>query len=774
MRIKYLEIQNFRKLKSVRIELSDETTLFVGANNSGKTSAMGALGRFLIDRNRFTVNDFTLSNWAIINQIGDRWEALSSKSGSQPLNIAEWLNVLPSMDVWLTIGENEIHYVSHLIPTLEWKGGLLGIRLRLEPKDLEGLYKEYIATKTAAKETITEAQSKQKETAYSVALWPISMHDFLGKRLGTHFQLRAYALDSTAIKDPVAGFAVPQKLSPESNPIDSVSPLAKLIRIDEIDAQRGFSDCDQVIADDGGGDRNYTRTLSGQLRAYYDKHINPSELVEASDVKALEAICNAQGQFDERLKEGFKEAIKEVEDLGYPGVTDPKLIISTKITPIDGLNHSSALQYEVISQKEGAETPKMPLRLPENYNGLGYQNLISMVFRLMSFRDAWMQVGKAGKKAELESTEGVTIPPLHLVLVEEPEAHLHAQVQQVFIRKAYSILRNHTELKDKPSLTTQLIVSTHSSHIAHESEFGCLRYFRRLPAVKSGEVPVSRVINLSKVFGPGNETSRFVTRYLRSTHCDLFFADGVIMVEGPAERILIPHFIRRHFGKLHRSYISLLEIGGSHAHRLRPLIEHLGITTLIVADLDAKTTTTSESVPPARGKGQVTRNETIKSWVPEKEEIDELLDLSAEAKVKTYDAFHQVRIAYQCPIKVEIDSSVGQEETISNTFEDALVFENLPIFKDLDGSGLIRKVKTSIATDKTAESIGKAMFEMLKTGDKAEFALNLLELQDPEALTVPTYIHDGLQWLQLQLEKKQAELVPTEEAVRAAKGSKAQ
>jgi hypothetical protein len=39
------------------------------------------------------------------------------------------------------------------------------------------------------------------------------------------------------------------------------------------------------------------------------------------------------------------------------------------------------------------------LRLPEDYNGLGYQNLISMVFRLMSFRDGWMKVGKAGKRA---------------------------------------------------------------------------------------------------------------------------------------------------------------------------------------------------------------------------------------------------------------------------------------------------------------------------------------------------------------------------------------
>ncbi len=47
MYIKDIEIGNFRKLKSVRIAVSDETTVFVGANNSGKTSAMLALRYFL-------------------------------------------------------------------------------------------------------------------------------------------------------------------------------------------------------------------------------------------------------------------------------------------------------------------------------------------------------------------------------------------------------------------------------------------------------------------------------------------------------------------------------------------------------------------------------------------------------------------------------------------------------------------------------------------------------------------------------------------------------
>lgn len=72
MRILEINIQNFRKLLQCHIEVSKKTTLFVGANNSGKTSAMDALGKFLADRN-FTFNDITISERSAINAIGERW-----------------------------------------------------------------------------------------------------------------------------------------------------------------------------------------------------------------------------------------------------------------------------------------------------------------------------------------------------------------------------------------------------------------------------------------------------------------------------------------------------------------------------------------------------------------------------------------------------------------------------------------------------------------------------------------------------------------------------
>jgi len=75
MNIAYFEIQNFRKLKSCRLELDNKETLLVGANNSGKTSAMEALILFLNKgKNKdISTTDFTLSNWRGFNQVGEEW-----------------------------------------------------------------------------------------------------------------------------------------------------------------------------------------------------------------------------------------------------------------------------------------------------------------------------------------------------------------------------------------------------------------------------------------------------------------------------------------------------------------------------------------------------------------------------------------------------------------------------------------------------------------------------------------------------------------------------
>jgi hypothetical protein len=352
------------------------------------------------------------------------------------------------------------------------------------------------------------------------------------------------------------------------------------------------------------------------------------------------------------------------------------------------------------------------------------------------------------------------------------EAHLHAQVQQVFIKKAYSILTDASEFEGDSPFHTQIVVSSHSSHVAHETPFDCLRYFRRLPAGMKSSVPVSAVLNMTTVFGEGDDTKRFVTRYLKANHCDLFFADAVILLEGPAERMLVPHFIRRHFSYLNQCYISLLEIGGSHAHRLRPLLEHLGLLTLIITDIDAGVS--GKAVPTARGAKQTSNNPTIKGWVPELSSVDDLLTATIDKKLREQDSLAAVLVAYQTAIEVEVSAKAAKgkspiaakstEEALPSTFEDSLAFTNIEFFKTLVGSGLVAKFRDAMAAQNSVAEKSASLFEALRDGKKAEFALDVIDAKDFDNLKVPKYIADGLSWLEGRLKKKQVEILGTDDS----------
>ncbi|WEX79400.1 AAA family ATPase (plasmid) [Sinorhizobium numidicum] len=755
MRIEFVEIANFRKLISTRIGLSADKTVFVGANNSGKTSAITALRYFLVDRERtsFCFNDFTLSHWPGIDTMGAAWEA--AHVAQQPLPEPEWDAFLPFLDVWMHVEENEVHYVQEILPTLDWAGGRLGVRVRYEPKDREQLQKDYLTARADARDLQAAGAALagargQDPALFQVAIWPQTLVEFLQRRVTRYFTLQTYVLDPTACVDPEHGRAQPQALN-GSDPIEG-DPFKGLIRIDEISAQRGFGHAGESKLEEGEalGSASTSRKLSAQLRQYYKSHLDPYESPDAKDLLALKAIEEAQEAFNLRLSDGFESPLKEMHTLGYPGVTDPKLHISTRLRPVEGLNHDAAVRFIVPMQAGGTA---IKLYLPEDSNGLGYQNLISMVFRLMAFRDSWMRVGKAQSKVSDEQI----IPPLHLVLIEEPEVHLHTQVQQVFIRQAYKILRNHDQLGAGSNFVTQMVVSTHSSHIAHECHFDSLRYFRRLPAIENA-IPTSCVVNVGEAFGGEQETKRFVTRYLKVTHCDLFFADAAVLIEGPAERILVPHFVNSHaeFDKLAESYITWLEIGGSHAHKLRSLIEKIGLTTLVITDIDSQDASGSSAVP-IRGANYTTRNHTLKTWWPEVEELDTLLDKPEAEKAKDYDAEKfTLRVAYQCPIEIEFKGTTT--EALAYTLEDAIVFANIELFAALPGTGLIAKFRSAIAESANFAELSVAMKDALKGGSKAEFALDLLEIDNPADLKPPKYIREGLLWLAEQLDHKQTEL----------------
>lgn len=756
MRVTCVEIANFRKLESVRIDLTDRTTLLVGANNSGKTSAMAALKQFL-GSDSFKLSDFTLLHLPRIREIGEGWEAAAepvqggtprTSPGGDFQTMVEWLDVLPHLDLWIEAGQHELYRAPELLPLLDDYCGGVGVRLRLEPKNISTLVKDYLK----AREAVEKTRRGEADESKRPRLRPMNLVEFLEASVGLYFGITVYRLDphqvsgemnfagnlvGTPLKpgsDPST--AQPQPVSDDSEPL-SRSIVSKLVRVDVIGAQRGLQD-DSSAA-----------TLSSSIASYYKEHLDFAKHPTPDDLEAIRATQKASEIFDERLQEVFRPPLAEVARMGYPGTANPEPIIKTDMRLSDGLERESVLRYRVGTPQNVEDTTLF--ELSEGLNGLGYQNLVLMIFRLMSFRDRRLRLGKSSMAA----SDSAELVPIHLVLVEEPEAHLHAQVQQVFIKQAYSTLTTYYTKAQYVGLTTQLVVSTHSSHIAHELEFNEIRYFCRGVPADDKPVPTTVVKSLARVFGSNDNTARFVKRYLKANHCNLFFADAAILLEGAAERILLPSFVALAHPKIAQCFVEYLEIGGAHAHRLKGLLVELAIPTLVITDIDA-TGPDSKKARPQRGKSQTSGSDALKLWLEAPSSLDSLLDMDEADKISCGPTGVGVRFAYQVSVDARLDGA-GTVPMLPSTFEDAVVIENLELFATMTGTGLLGKFATAVKAAAKAgdlSNLAEDLYAAIKGRDKAEFALEiLLSIEDERAIVVPGYIREGLWWLEAEVSK---------------------
>lgn len=724
MKIQSVHIRNYRKLKNCHIDFGEKKTVLVGANNSGKTSAISAIVWFLKNTDRFTLKEFTATNWAAINEIGEKWLEHDSVDEAL-LDSHQWDNIVPSMDVWINVEDGEQYRVNHLIPSLSsWDGKKVGVRGQYEPKDVKKLYTVYKDAKIKAK---TLEGTEEWEKAGSPDLYPKNLCDFLGKGLNLreYFDVKYYIIDPSLDPD--------NEDEVQSTPDNEIgnNPLDGLIKVDTILASRDFSDPEGQTDSD-------IDTLSKQFQQYYKSSGLEDEELTCEGLKLLGGIVTANKTYDEKLKKTFEVPVGELKNINYPGFQNPEIRIRSKIQIEESIKHDSAVQFAIQGMEE--------LVLPEKYNGLGYRNLISIYLKLIDFREKWLK----------ELSEGKNIEPIHIVFVEEPEAHLHAQAQQVFVKKAFEALCNNKLIEENPWLSTQLVLSTHSNHVVNELDLNCMRYFKRV--IDVGEkIPVSKVVNLSSTFGTDDETKQFVTRYIRLTHCDIFFSDAVIFVEGPAEKILVPSFLAK--SGLDSYYISVIEVNGRHAHSFRKLIEKIGIATLIVTDIDATDTKIEDgkekhpSVITAKGNDYKTGNPSIKSWLSGKEQIDDLLALDGKEKL-----VNNVRIAFQTPVNVKWDKNKDDlTEVCPYTFEDALIFTNLELFRQegLKKMGTITTIANLLKHSNSANELQNKIFKKLesKSGfQKADFAISLLYKDDFVDLVAPVYIQEGLEWMKSYLD----------------------
>lgn len=725
------KVKNFRRLKNAHVDLEKDISIFVGANNSGKTSATHLIQLFVSGtKDKFSIHDFSVDCWDKINEIGKLKEDGDARALTE-----EFPNIV--LDLWFSVTANDLGRVIDILPSLAWAGSYVGVRITLAPSNVGALLDSYIEAKNKA--------PKNTEGGEQFKHWPSDLCDYIGDNLGKEFEFKYYVLDQASFNadfEEQAGYQ-PLELNPDKG---RTGPqiLKSIIRVDCLDAQRHLSDI--------SGSRS--ENLSKCLSRFYSRNLKKSE----DDPGVKVALARAKAGLDDHFEDVFGDTLHTLSDIGYPGLDNPKLIIKSALNPatIMGSQDGAVVHY-CLDKNSGGVTGGYTL--PDRYNGLGFKNLIYMVIELLDLHTQW-----------LESDDVTDHAPLHLVFIEEPEAHLHVQLQQVFVRKILDILK-----LDKSQLDyylSQLVITTHSPHILFERGFRPIRYFRKS---NNDGVQVSEVVNLSKFYSTTAEPERdFLERYMKLTHCDLFFADGAILVEGNVERLLMPLMIEKSADKLKSSCLSILEIGGAYGYRFKALVEYLGLTTLLVTDLDSV-------FPPVAGveaeveeddrddeedqeagastpgtaclvnfAGANTCNQTLIQWLPKMTLIEELLAATNEQKTQTptTTSVSHIRIAYQKQREI-----TWQGETVvlaGRTFEEDFAYENL-----VWSQGNAQKdigLRIAKNDEKNLTALSTRIFKRVKGSrfDKTDFALAVLG-RNPVQWRTPMYIDEGLKWLSDQL-----------------------
>ena len=761
MKLQAYRLRNYRRLADVVIELDDKISIFVGSHNSGKTSAVQGLYSLLRgDAKRFELFDFSAKLWAGIDAVGEASPGESDDPKSLPVI---------SLDLWFRVGEEDLVVAMPLLPSTDWDGKCVGLRVSFEPKNPVELvlrFRELREKADAAALALAEMAAVQNGTdtigatpltaASDYKPWPESLTKYLTKELPNEYTFRYYVLDEREFhgyreKDPAYS---PLPIAGDKDK-GGATVIKSLLKVDFLRAQRHLDDPDE-------GTSSRSENLSRKLSRFYQRHLEK----RGDDHQALQALDASEKGLNFHLQEVFKDTLDRLKKLGYPGVNNPDIVIRAALEPSTVLGQDAKVHYVV----PGSVTA----HLPDSYNGLGFKNLVYMVVELLDLHERW-----SGDKDERA--------PLHLVFIEEPEAHLHAQIQQVFIRNILKLLQ---EDKDHDSFFhTQLVVTTHSPHILYERGFSPIRYFRRVSAELEHHTDVR---NLSRFKAGDNEkcAREFLQRYLKLTHCDLFFSDAAVLVEGNVERLLMPAMIEMAAPRLRSSALTILEVGGAFAHRFQELIEFVGLTTLVVTDLDSveiKEDTADDAGPDAgadededelrpfeveeddeghdgakarlkkRGStchahfpDAVTANQTLISWLPKKRSVDELWAVPPEQKVLALaNATNaHVRIAYQTPIPVTVgDHTV---ERCGRTLEEAFGLENAAWCQTAANRPIGLKLRKAA---KTPEELALGLHKRVvsKSFDKTRFALEVLASGPLNEWKVPTYISEGLAWLEQQV-----------------------
>ena len=668
MRITKLNIQNFRLLKNFSIDLEEELSLVIGKNNTGKTSLLTVLDKFLNDTKSFSYNDFNIDFKKDLKRIVE--EETIDEEDYTPEGI--------KLKIFIEYTETDnLANISRVLMDLDPNNNMivLGFEYALSYeniKKLESDYQEYKDRLNPSEEN-TDVFNK-----------------FLEKEYSNYFKINKYSFE----------YKISEKKLNEKNFIrldDENISIKNIINFKYISAKRDVTN------------KERENTLSKKTSELYKKFDNEDN--QNTIQKFKEQLAETDNDLNKIYSDLFKDVIEKVKTFGGIKLNE------TNINIISTLQHKELLEGNTTVFYNRGDN-----RLPENYNGLGYMNLINMIFEIE------IKIQEFKKSKEEKPSD------INLLFIEEPEAHTHPQMQYVFIKNIKNLLKDGVKRDDGENRKLQYIITTHSSHIVADSNFDDIKY---VMSNNEGNIIAKNISQLIEEYKEDNKQYQFLKQYLTISRAEIFFADKAILIEGDTERILMPTFMKKvdiednstSVLPLLSQNISIIEVG-AYSKIFDKFISFLGIKTLIITDIDS---INDEGEACCVIEGIDTSNTAIKHFLPS---IDwKNLKILPEEDRKKSIGNSTLLICYQ----------QEEENYHARSFEDAFIHIN----KDFINSNIgdFRGLKNK----KSFEDNSKDAYDLAQEciDKKTHFALDILYHSDENFSNwkIPAYIKNGLLWL---------------------------
>lgn len=313
------------------------------------------------------------------------------------------------------------------------------------------------------------------------------------------------------------------------------------------------------------GDIDEGITLDGKardlLRAVYLKPLRDAEheMSSGRSSRISQILLNhpaIKNSEEHKLLKIIRDANSKIEN--YFTEEEGRIILQTIRENLKSFNdhdHPNEAKLETSEIQLKSILESLSLTPPEINPGLGQLNLLYIAAELLLLKD---------------DTEG----GIKLALIEELEAHIHPQAQLRLI----SYLQNEYSKND-----VQIIISTHSPILAS------LINLKNLILLKNGHGYDMSEGNT----GLNKSDYLFLQRFLDSTKANLFFAKGIIIVEGDAENILIPVIAEILGYPLEKHGISIVNVGSTAFLRYSNIMVRadgsaIGIPVSVVTDCDVR------------------------------------------------------------------------------------------------------------------------------------------------------------------------------------------